>query len=119
MCNVLEESYVQAQLYGLRWSRLMLGREFAVTADQLFLLWDYMFAASYDAESPSGAGELVDDDVPTNIYSMLANARLLGNLKSKNLLLKTTSCDKFSYVCTPLLGVLGDFMLAMLLQVRY
>lgn len=113
---------MQSQLYGLRWSRLMLGREFLVTHEQLFVLWDYMFACSLDAETnhETSVSDLMDADAPTNVYSVLANSRLLGNLKNKNVNLreKSGADNKFSYVVTPLIGSLGDFMLAMLLQVR-
>jgi hypothetical protein len=92
----------------------MLGREFAVTPHHLFVIWDYIFACCFDAEQTSAAE---DEDIPTNVYSMLANARLLGNRKDKNSALKRANSDLQAYVCTPLLGALGDFMLAMLLHV--
>lgn len=94
----------------------MLGREFAVTSHQLFVVWDYIFACCFDAEQTSAAE---DEDIPTNVYSMLANARLLGNRKDMNSALQRKSSERPSYVCTPLLGALGDFMLAMLLHVRH
>jgi hypothetical protein len=46
LCLHLEDNYVQAQLYGMRWSRLLLGREFEAVEDSLFRIWDYIFASS-------------------------------------------------------------------------
>jgi hypothetical protein len=39
----LEECFIQAQLYGMRWSRLLLGREFELKEETLLRIWDYMF----------------------------------------------------------------------------
>ncbi len=185
LCSHLEGLYIQSQLYGLRWSRLLLGREYSVTHKQLLTLWDYMFASCYDAEHSSNS-VLLDDDVPPNVYSVLANVRVLQHHKESNKnkrevaeaarkqqLLKlqqqqlqqqqqaaavvagglnnTLATGGSSraitpppapiipaskkgpgpnylkdggveyvgvmYVCTPLLGALADFMLAMLIQV--
>lgn len=111
----LEESFVQSQLYGLRWSRLLLGREFPVDHKYLYRLWDFMFACCYDVESGRPANYL-DDDAPPNVYSVLANVRALNYTKKSNLG-KRLSNDRVLYVPTPLLGALGDVMLAMLIKV--
>jgi hypothetical protein len=132
LCTHLENSFVQSQLYGIRWSRLMLGREFSVTAEHLYKLWDFIFASCYDAET-SSADELLDDDAPPNVYSVLADVRMRGfhkrtNKENKQRAASASSSTsssssssaagvKFTYVCTPLLGSLADFMLAMFLQV--
>lgn len=50
LCRHLEENFIQAQLYGMRWSRLLLGREFELTETSLLRIWDYMFACIFDAE---------------------------------------------------------------------
>jgi hypothetical protein len=50
LCRHLEENFIQAQLYGMRWSRLLLGREFELTEASLLKIWDYMFACIFDAE---------------------------------------------------------------------
>jgi hypothetical protein len=50
LCRHLEENFIQAQLYGMRWSRLLLGREFELTELSLLRIWDYMFACIFDAE---------------------------------------------------------------------
>ena len=66
--------------------------------------------------------ELFDDDAPPNVYSVLATVRMSGYRWDTNKQRKAISASdgvKFSYVCTPLLGSLADFMLAMLLQVGF
>ncbi len=74
-----------------------------------------MFASCYDVESGRPA-DYLDDDAPPNVYSVLANVRALGYNKNSNVN-KRHSQDRVSYVCTPLLGALGDLMLAMLIKV--
>lgn len=117
LCQHLEQNYVQSQLYGLRWARLMLGREYPVTHNSLFRIWDFMFAACYDAEYNT-SHYVFDDDIPPNVYSLLANARVCNYHKGSNIGKRASQQDRVSYVCTPLLGILGDFILAMLIQVR-
>lgn len=162
LCNHLERLYIQSQLYGLRWSRLLLGREYPLHHHSLLLIWDYMFAACYEAEHTSNT-LLLDDDVPPNVYSVIANVRVKQHTKNSNVdkrivtiqpsQLSNSTSNKGSnkggigsiggmggmkksydplssqsqpqgqqqqsvmYVCTPLLGILADFMLAMLIQV--
>lgn len=48
LCQHLEASYVQAQLYGMRWSRLLFGREFPLTHSHGLRVWDFLFAQSLD-----------------------------------------------------------------------
>ena len=84
LCAHLEESYVQAQLYGLRWARLLLGREFTVRDAQVFRIWDFLFACCHEAENyPPDA--LLDEDTPPNIYSVLASARIAGYTRHSNI----------------------------------
>lgn len=89
LCTHLEEAYIQAQLYGMRWARLMLGREFSASETQLLRIWDYIFASCRAVEKSSHPLEL-----ETSWY---AKAR--------------------SGPSSPILDALGDFMLAMLLHV--
>lgn len=114
----LEECFVQSQLYGLRWSRLLLGREFSATHSHLFRLWDFMFASCYEAENNTNAHQYEDEDSLPNVYSMFAYTRMNKLLKDCNVGKRKHKDDKVTYVCTPLLGALGDFMLAMLIQIR-
>eukprot|EP01031_Cornospumella_fuschlensis_P023238 gene23238-28224_t len=90
----IEDVYIQAQLYGLRWARLLLAREFDVTHAQLLSVWDYMFASVYDTTayinnyalthptplhaSPSKAQAMDEDDEDAyiNMYSVLAHVRM-------------------------------------------
>lgn len=136
LCTHLEECFVQAQLYGLRWSRLMLGREFSVADAQVYRIWDYIFACCHDAECFSYDALLDSDDAPPNIYSVLASTRISGHTQSSNLERRQKAAEKFAttqdeafsptafaatlpqYVCTPMLGALADLMLAMLLHIR-
>jgi hypothetical protein len=113
----LEENYIQSQLYGLRWSRLLLGREFTLVNHNMLKLWDFMFASSFDAENNT-LDSLLDDSVPPNVYSVLANVRFLEHKKSSNQGKRLSKNDKVIYVCTPILGALGDIMLSMFMQVK-
>lgn len=76
-----------------------------------------MFASCYDLESGRRA-DYLDEDAPPNVYSVLANVRALGYTKNSNLG-KRLSNDRVLYVPTPLLGALGDVMLAMLIKVCF
>lgn len=133
LCMHLEECHVSAQIYGLRWCRLLLGREFSAENAQIFKLWDYLFACCYEAEHTS-PDALLDIDSHPNVNSVFASVRIAGynqysNAERRNIsslgTVKHTSANESSapdvplYVCTPLLGALGDLMLAMLLQVRH
>ena len=51
MSQHLENEHISAQLYGIRWSRLLLGREFSAANYDIFLIWDYIFACCYEAEN--------------------------------------------------------------------
>lgn len=134
----LEQCFVHAQLYGLRWSRLLLGREFTLENDQLFPIWDYIFACCYDTENFRAENELMEDDSIINIYSVLSNVRSMKHTQKSNIQAKSpskgpsahSSIDRLtdprmsdedkrrSYVVTPMLGILGDFILSLLLNVR-
>eukprot|EP01038_Epipyxis_sp_PR26KG_P004508 gene4508-6370_t len=168
LCTYLEESFVQAQLYGMRWSRLLLGREFPITHTHTLKLWDYLFACCHEVRQiatvivtdnstvkstsfpnpaalpplytfvyhiPTSKNSQLDEDMPPNIFSLLANVRETGwrvprrvssfasgnNLKiMNNNAITGTRVNGVgsSYGCTPLLGALGDLMLAMLVQIR-
>lgn len=43
LTTVLEERFIQAHLYGMRWTRLLFGREFIVADQYVLRLWDFMF----------------------------------------------------------------------------
>ncbi len=100
----------------------MLGREFPVTHSHVFRLWDFMFAACFDAEfnDTKQKKQLQDEDSVPNVYSLYANSIMRGYRKETNVNAKKESkgSNKLVYVITPLLGSLGDFMLAMLIQIR-
>lgn len=132
LCEHLEECHVSAQIYGMRWSRLLLGREFTAANSVLFKLWDFLFACCYEAETVS-ADALLDIDSRPNINSLLASVRIAGhnqhsNEERRNITSmgtvkhvspnESSAPDAPQYVCTPLLGALGDLMLAMMLNVR-
>ena len=50
LCDHLEETFIQAQLYGMRWSRLILGREFSCTDTHNLRVWDFVFASCIPPE---------------------------------------------------------------------
>jgi hypothetical protein len=122
---------ISAQIYGLRWARLLLGREISMENCQIFRIWDYLFACCYEAENFSPE-HLMDIDVRPNVNSILATVRISGCKRDSNEdrrrvssfgSVKHSSPNESSmaavpqYVCTPLLGALGDVMLAMMVQV--
>jgi hypothetical protein len=77
-----------------------------------------MFASCFDAETEHlPAAAYMDDDAPPNVYSLLANVRAMNYNKNSNTGKRIAGAERVNYVCTPLLGVLGDLMLAMLIQV--
>jgi hypothetical protein len=132
LCQHLEECHISAQIYGLRWCRLLLGREFTAENSLLFKLWDFLFACCYEAENFSNES-LLDIDARPNINSVLASVRIAGHTQHSNEERRNTSSlgtvkhqspNESSapavpqYECTPLLGALGDLMLAMMLHVR-
>ena len=43
----LLDNNVYAQIYGMRWTRLMFGREYPMTHLHSFRIWDYLFANSF------------------------------------------------------------------------
>ena len=129
LCNHLEDNYIQAQLYGMRWARLLLGREFRCDEGGLLRLWDYMFACvlhhslllqqqeeearrgGRGIEGVRGAGKggggrhplEEQDDSDDDCRYTTTSAVMKASAKAKQ--------------SSPLLEALGDFMLAMLLHV--
>ena len=97
LCDHLEQSFVQSQIYGMRWARLILGREFPLTTTHCFRIWDYVFACACSANAQVNVETKIDDKVDNDII-----------LKSKT---------RYS-VTTPMLIAIGNFMLAMLLHIR-
>jgi TBC1 domain family member 5 len=103
LCDRLEEAYIQGQIYGLRWARLLLGREFPLSHTHSLRIWDYMFASCMeDPLAPIAASAHIEE---------LRSAQSSVSSASRALHARYGSYS-------PLMGVLGDFMLAMLLHVR-
>ena len=44
LAGCLKAFEIHPQLYGMRWARLLLGREFPLTSQQSLRIWDYLFA---------------------------------------------------------------------------
>jgi len=102
LCEKLEECYIQGQIYGLRWARLLLGREFSLSHSRSLRLWDYMFASCWEGGSIKIASAALEE---------LSSAQ--ASVSSASIVLR----ERYgSY--SPLMGVLGDLMLAMLLHIR-
>lgn len=103
LCDFLEGQFIQAQLYGMRWARLLLGREFSVTDKQVLLIWDYLFASCVSFPKP-----VVDmlDPLSAELIANSAHAEVLASRARYG-------------PSNALLATLGNFMLAMLLHVRY
>ena len=97
LCVHLEASYVQAQLYGMRWSRLMFGREFPLSHSQSLRVWDFLFASCLEFVSSEAAGSGGSGSGTGSGSGGVGGAG--GGY-------------------TPLLNAIGDFILSMLLFVR-
>jgi hypothetical protein len=121
LCGHLEDNYIQAQLYGMRWARLLLGREFQCTEKGLLRLWDYMFAcvlhhAIHNPKQEQEESGKVES--ATNRAKSAANHPLEREQSDEDIMFTTTSAAmKAQSRFGPLLDALGDFMLAMLLHV--
>ena len=105
LCDFLEGQCIQAQLYGMRWARLMLGREFSVTNSQVLRIWDYLFASCITFPTPvidlidPLSMDIISSENTENVDIIASKSRYGPN--------------------NPLLNTLGNFMLAMLLHVRF
>lgn len=94
LCQTLESLSIPGQVYGMRWSRLLFSREFPVTHTQCLRIWDHIFATSGD----------IDDD-PAN---------RIDDQETFDLVLKHRYRPY-----TPMLAAIGDFMMALMIQVIY
>jgi hypothetical protein len=105
LCDFLEAQFIQSQLYGMRWARLMLGREFSITDSQVLRIWDYIFASCIHLPQPA-----VDVLDPLSMD-------LLGVAGCSDNSVVAASRSRYG-PNNPMLTMLGNFMLAMLLHVR-
>ena len=48
---------IYPQIYGMRWARLLFGREFVMTHDSALYLWDFLFSTLYLEANGEGDGE--------------------------------------------------------------
>ena len=135
LCVHLEDNYVQAQLYGMRWSRLLLGREFAAAEDSLFRIWDYIFASALQIPHPEGdtSGSRQESVARTSQESLasssspdpLFNTPVKGGVQeavqeewpTSSAAMKARRKIQFDKPSL-ILESLADFMLAMLLHIR-
>lgn len=51
LCGHLESEEISCQLYGMRWSRLLLSREFRSMENQVLRIWDFLFLFSLGSAS--------------------------------------------------------------------
>mmetsp|Transcript_23892 Transcript_23892/g.35058 ORF Transcript_23892/g.35058 Transcript_23892/m.35058 type:complete len:725 (-) Transcript_23892:69-2243(-) len=125
LCGHLEDNYIQAQLYGMRWARLMLGREFELTEGSLLRIWDYMFAcmlcAKMEAKEKEASSGTSRESRPSTVS--MGKAHPLAEEDSDDDIVWTTTSAAMKAKSrfgpsSPLLEALGDFMLAMLLHIR-
>jgi hypothetical protein len=121
LCGHLEDNYIQAQLYGMRWARLLLGREFQCNDRGLLRLWDYMFACVLDYSMAHQVN--IEEDAKDGVSSDTAISKTshpLAEDSDDDAMWATTSAAMKAasrFGSSPLLEALGDFMLAMLLHV--
>jgi len=48
LAQFLTDNYVYAQVYGMRWTRLLFGREFPMTHTLSFRVWDWLLACAFE-----------------------------------------------------------------------
>lgn len=56
LCAHLEGEEIHCQLYGMRWARLLLGREFPSVPKQVLRVWDYLIVSANAAEKDPKSG---------------------------------------------------------------
>ena len=113
---------VQAQLYGMRWARLLCGRELPLKNELSLRLWDYLFATCINID--------MDLDIMMKIpFTTTSSSSSFPTLKSKSIVSDTLSLSASSspsYDMTtalntiesyPILLALQDVMVLMLLHV--
>ncbi len=102
LCDLLEERCIQSHLYGMKWTRLLFGREFALCHSQGMRVWDFIFA--YCLET-SGANLQ-----PSDVLSEISNVNT-----SKEALLSKSRYGPHSL----LLAGVSDIMISMVLAVSH
>ncbi len=129
LCDHLQECYIQSQIYGMRWSRLMFSREFPISHDFSLKIWDFLFATRFELEPVhtrpkvsadiSAATSSDSSDMSPMRESPPAAGDILSELPSAQASMSSaTKALRERYGdYSKLMGVLGDFMLAMLLHV--
>jgi hypothetical protein len=120
----LHQGDIEAQLYGMRWARLLFGREFPLTDTHSLRLWDYMFSycGEWGYSQPDAASSASSSTASTSPAAMKA-VPLLATGKRLNaeetMIRNQVSVDVGlgDEVPRPLLRAVADLMLAMLLYV--
>jgi TBC1 domain family protein 5 len=135
LCTHLEECFVQSQLYGMRWCRLLFGREISMTPSHGLRVWDYLFAccamspsnyysyshsrleAEFGRVSRLSVATTFDETGATpgvNSSPCAGLSGLGGNRMDPEI--QAMIAKKAAY--TPLIAAVADIMLAMLLKVK-
>ncbi len=127
-CTLVQDSYLKEidpalqlalttqgiypQIYGMRWARLLFGREFAMTHTSALYLWDFLFAHVYQG-SAEGKG------VGGSMGAMwgLEEVELLAPRLKKKAGDGSSKCGCVSDYSV-LMNVCGDLMIAMLVHQR-
>jgi len=85
----------------MKWTRLLFGREFAITPDEGLRIWDFIFCYCLDTQGTNAQ--------PSDVLSEISNANT-----SKQAMLAKARYGPHSL----LLAGISDFMLAMILAIR-
>jgi hypothetical protein len=99
----LEEGDIQAQLYGMRWSRLLFGREFPLSHNLSLKLWDYIFGYWLEMD-------LVKDPA----YTGGLNSPTASGREGNRMIIDVGLEEKKA---KPIIRAVADLMIAMLLYV--
>lgn len=102
LCTTLIDNNVYAQVYGMRWTRLLFGREFPMTHTMSFRNWDYILSAAFHNDGSSSRGSGGD-------ASIFSACRIFAHPEKK---------PKRWGEYGPIIDVVGDFALGMMLNVR-
>jgi hypothetical protein len=115
----LQSSMIQPQLYAISWARLLFGRVYVVTADLLFLLWDYLFESTDHWKARASSASSSSRDQLTSARDDEGN----GNGSDDDSEAETERAQKRLEKLTgydirdPLLLKLACFILALVLEV--
>ena len=103
LCKLLEDRGIQSHLYGMKWTRLLFGREFTMANNLCFKVWDFIIAYNFQIKKPKAE---------TPLSALLETSNV--NITEETILSKS----RYGPYSAILAGI-SDIMLAMILQVVF